>query len=212
MNRIVIGRILGCIFVISGITKAFNISSFALEIMRYSEAYLTTALWDWANFIAITICAAEIFLGLLAIRGTYSKICSVSFLGMLTFFTWLTGINYLFPPNSGSIESCGCFGELIHFSPLGSFIKSILLLILATTSMCSSLSSGRTWNIEILIKDVYVAISLIIGIGLPTFSNVVFELMDKHLYTMTYCCLVTICVSLIGKYLYKLQNNKYQID
>lgn len=31
----------------------------------------------------------------------------------------------------GSIESCGCFGELIHFTPLTSFIKSVVLLMMA---------------------------------------------------------------------------------
>ena len=211
MNRITLNRILGIIFILSGVAKAFNIGAFAFEIMNYSAAYLTTKLWSWANYIAIMICFLEVFWGLLALRSVYATLSSVVFFIMLLFFTWLTGINYLAPTPSGSIESCGCFGELIHFSPLESFVKSILLLSLATFSMYSSLTSGRTWNIAILIKDVYVLFSLFIGFSLPIFSNVFFKLMDKHLYTMTFCCLLAIFVFLIGK-LYRLHNKQHNIE
>ena len=35
----------------------------------------------------------------------------------------------------GSIESCGCFGELVHFSPLGAFIKSLVLFVVSLVNL-----------------------------------------------------------------------------
>ncbi|MBR3093353.1 MAG: DUF1573 domain-containing protein [Bacteroidaceae bacterium] len=37
-------------------------------------------------------------------------------------------MNLFFPPIDGQIESCGCFGEIIKFTPLTSFAKSVILL------------------------------------------------------------------------------------
>jgi hypothetical protein len=47
----------------------------------------------------------------------------------LGFFTYITYINYT--DLYGGIESCGCFGELIHFTPASSFYKNIALFILS---------------------------------------------------------------------------------
>lgn len=53
------------------------------------------------------------------------------FFGDAHIFVWLTGVNLFFPTIFGSVESCGCFGELVHFTPVGSFVKSMVLWMLA---------------------------------------------------------------------------------
>ena len=58
-----------------------------------------------------------------------------AFVAMLSLFVYLTGVNLFFPTVIGSIESCGCFGELIHFTPLSSFIKSVILLLIAIANL-----------------------------------------------------------------------------
>lgn len=40
-------------------------------------------------------------------------------------------MNYFNTSIFGQIESCGCFGELIRFTPLGALIKSAVLWIIA---------------------------------------------------------------------------------
>ena len=75
----------------------------------------------------------KISLAILALFGKFARLASVLFCISLMFFTYLTGVNLFFPGllgsiEIGSIENCGCFGELIHFSPLASFVKSLLLL------------------------------------------------------------------------------------
>ncbi len=204
MKRITLNRILGIIFIISGVAKAFNIGAFAFEIMNYSAAYLTTKLWSWANYIAIIICFLEVFWGLLALRSIYATLSSVVFFIMLLFFTWLTGINYLAPTPSGSIESCGCFGELIHFSPLESFVKSLMLLAVALVSLWVSFPSCRIWNFRVLLNDSYVVISSIIGISFPLLSFMLFERINKTFYIVLFSCLLVICFFLIMRFLYKL--------
>ncbi len=122
---------LSCIFILSGVSKAINIPAFAYEVRMYSDAYLMDGIGDWSQPFAVAVCALEILVGLLALRTQYMKISSIAMLVMLSFFVWLTGINYFCPSVMGSIESCGCFGELIHFSPLGAFLKSVILFLFA---------------------------------------------------------------------------------
>ena len=54
---------------------------------------------------------------------------------MLLFFVYLTGVNLFFPTIIGSIETCGCFGELVHFTPVSSFVKSVVLLVMAAVNV-----------------------------------------------------------------------------
>lgn len=81
--------------------------------------------------LSIMTCVLEFVIGLCVIVGFMKKNLSIVYVAILSFFLWLTGINLFFPSLIGSIESCGCFGELIHFTPTTSFIKSFILWILS---------------------------------------------------------------------------------
>lgn len=122
---------LSCVFILSGVSKAVNIPAFAYEVRMYSDAYLMDGIGYWSQPIAVALCAMEIMVGLFALHTQYMKMCSFTMFVMLFFFVWLTGINYFCPSIMGSIESCGCFGELVHFSPLGAFLKSVILFLFA---------------------------------------------------------------------------------
>ena len=77
------------------------------------------------------VCVVELIAGIMALLQLFPVISSFAFVAMLSFFTYLTVVNLFFPTVMGSIESCGCFGELIHFTPLTSFLKSVVLLMMA---------------------------------------------------------------------------------
>lgn len=126
VNNVVQGIwvVLLSVFLLSSVLKAVNINSFVLETRLYLDAYF----WDlksvvselWGAFRidmigAIGVCVIEMLLALLAIRCEYRRVASVGFCLMLTFFVYLTGVNLFSPTIMGSIESCGCFGELILF-------------------------------------------------------------------------------------------------
>ena len=48
---------------------------------------------------------------------------------VLGYFTYITYLNLV--SLYGQIESCGCFGEVIHLTPAESFYKNVVLLSLS---------------------------------------------------------------------------------
>ncbi len=185
------------VFLLSSVMKAVNINSFALETRLYLDAYL----WDlksvvsnlWGAFRidmvgAIGMCVMEMMVALLAIRREYRRVASVGFCLMLTFFVYLTGLNLFFPTIMGSIESCGCFGELIHFSPLASFIKSVVLWVLSIVLVVYSWH--ERWNVSMLIKDWYLYICIATSLVLPLYSLWFFEALSHTLYIVGFVVLV----------------------
>lgn len=188
---------LGVCFILSGVMKAVNVYSFAQEIRLYIEAYMDSYFVQWTVEIAVAICAIETITGLLALRKKYSPIVSIVFLGMMSFFVWLTGINLFYPSLMGSIESCGCFGELIHFSPLASFVKSVVLWGMAvmnyelrfTNYLLSFFNSRKPWRN--ILRDGTLYVTLVIGALPPLYSYLFFENMEHGYYLVGY---ISLCV------------------
>lgn len=123
--------ILGATLLFSGMTKAISIQGFAVEITQYCELYVNSALSLWNKELAVMMCGIEILLGVCLFIYRLNPYSIVAAFWLMSFFTYLSGMNYFFPPSFGRIESCGCFGEMIHFTPLGSFLKSIVLLAIS---------------------------------------------------------------------------------
>lgn len=188
---------LGVCFILSGVMKAVNVYSFAQEIRLYIEAYMDSYFVQWTVEIAVAICAIETITGLLALRKKYVPIVSIVFLGMMSFFVWLTGINLFYPSLMGSIESCGCFGELIHFSPLASFVKSVVLWGMAvmnyelrfTNHLLSFFNSRKPWRN--ILRDGTLYVTLVIGALPPLYSYLFFENMEHGYYLVGY---ISLCV------------------
>ena len=188
---------LGVCFILSGMMKAVNVYSFAQEIRLYIEAYMDSYFVQWTVEIAVAICAIETITGLLALRKKYAPIVSIVFLGMMSFFVWLTGINLFSPSLMGSIESCGCFCELIHFSPLSSFVKSVVLWGMAvmnyelrfTNYLLSFFNSRKPWRK--ILRDGTLYVTLVLGALPPLYSYLFFENMEHGYYLAGY---IAMCV------------------
>ena len=134
-----VGRILlAAIMLLSGISKLFYLQGFSKEVAQYSELYVSQSLVSWSKGIAVAVCCAEIMLGLLLPMSKISIYTTLAVFALMTFFLYLTGTNYLFPTALGSVESCGCSGELVHFSAKGSFVKSVAQWTIALiTAICN---------------------------------------------------------------------------
>jgi len=193
--------ILSMVFLLSGVTKIFNLSAFAYETRMYADAYISDELQAWITPVSIGICMSELSLGILALKDECQKIVSWGFFLFLAFFVWLTGINYFFPSIMGSIESCGCFGELIHFTPLASFVKSLVLWFLSVVLLY--LSNGKKWHLGRLLlgRFFYKAVGSVSILTL--FSFLFFDEMDHNLYTSLFLGLV----ASISFFLYLSQRN-----
>lgn len=189
---------LGVCFVLSGVMKAVNVYSFAQEIRLYIEAYMDSFCVQWSVEIAVAICAMEVVTGLLALRKKYEPIVAIIFLGMMSFFVWLTGINQFCPSLMGSIESCGCFGELIHFSPLASFIKSIVLWAMAIGLFGLCLRTKWKSSIKCIITDSKTYIITIQGSLPAVFSYLCFEKMEHGWYIAGYIALCIVVFMSLG--------------
>ena len=188
------------VFLISSTLKSVNIHSFALETRMYVDAYMAGWLHLLATTGAIAVCAIEMLIALFALRKEYRKIAAVGFFLLLSFFVYLTGINLFFPSIIGSVESCGCFGELIHFTPTASFGKSVVLWLLSLVLMINSYREHEPWNIAKLIKDRYVYICIAVSMVLPFYSLWFFEGWNHTTYVVGFIvlCIVILLVLIMS--------------
>ena len=132
MNMLLIlHRTMGMVFILSALLKVASFASFVQETGVYMDAYFWNASKTETTVLAVGVCAVELLLGALVFVKRYTLWACTGLLGLLTFFVGLTARNLFFPTLMGSVESCGCFGELIHFSPTGSFVKSVVLWLMA---------------------------------------------------------------------------------
>lgn len=182
---------LGVCFILSGVMKAVNVYSFAQEIRLYMEAYMDSFCVQWTVEIAVVICAIETITGLLALRKKYESIVTVVFLVMLSFFVWLTGMNLFCPSLMGSIESCGCFGELIHFSPLASFVKSVVLWVMSVGCWMLGVKCWKMVPLIDILTDGKIDVALAVGALPPMYSYICFENMEQGYYVAGY---IALCV------------------
>ncbi len=130
-----IARLLvGSLFIFSGLVKAIDPLGLGYKMQEFFEAWAASgflpgvmnALHSQAVIFSITIITLEVVLGVALLIG-WKKNAVLSFLLLLTlFFTFLTGYVLL----SGKIRACGCFGDCIPLTPLQTFTKDIILLLL----------------------------------------------------------------------------------
>lgn len=191
---------LGVCFILSGVMKAVNVYSFAQEIRLYIEAYMDSYFVKWTVEIAVLICTIETITGLLALRKKYESIIAIFFLGMLSFFVWLTGMNLFYPSLMGSIESCGCFGELIHFSPLASFIKSVMLLLMSFGLIAITNYKSRINMVSLkdILTDGKMYVTFVVGALPPLYSYFCFENLEHGYYIAGYIALCVFCGGGLG--------------
>lgn len=119
--------ILAAIFLFSAIVKAIDPIGNALKIGDYLTSF---GLRDFISFsmpLGITMIAAEFLLGALLLMGFLRKLSSWVALLMMIFMTLLT----LFLLIENPIKDCGCFGDAIKLTNLETFLKNIVLLLLA---------------------------------------------------------------------------------
>ncbi|MDD6015271.1 MAG: hypothetical protein PUC18_03125 [Prevotellaceae bacterium] len=199
------GNIAGSILILSSLLKSVNIHSFAMETGDYIDLYMPSWLHGFKYPCAMLVCQIELMLGLLGLRTKYRTVVLCGMLVMLTFFVWLTAVNAFFPTILGSIESCGCFGELIHFTPMASFVKSVVLWLMVGDVLLIEFNHNDNHNHEILSlkqgrwrgpnipQDCYFWVSVSAGWCLVLFSYFYVNRLSHDLYLAIY---IGICVVL----------------
>lgn len=132
---------LGTVFILSATTKFYSLKAFGGEVMLYLEIYFNSWLSNNSIHVALLVCLMELTTGVFYLLPKFSRYANLIGFAALSFFVYLTGDNYFNPSMVGRIESCGCFGELIHFTPLESFMKSCALWVIALIYMVTGKKS-----------------------------------------------------------------------
>jgi uncharacterized membrane protein YphA (DoxX/SURF4 family) len=130
-----IARILvGILFIFSGLVKAIDPLGLAYKMQEFFEAWsnagimpgVMSSLNGQALLFSVLMITLEVVVGVALLLGWKKNIVSWLLLLLMLFFTFLTSY-VLF---SGKIRACGCFGDCIPLTPIQTFTKDIVLLIL----------------------------------------------------------------------------------
>ena len=130
MTRVLVGTL----FIFSGLVKAIDPLGLAYKMQEFFDVWGNSVmlkdlmLWmdGQAIWISVFMITLEVVLGVALLAGWKIRAVSWLLLLLMLFFTFLTSF-VLF---SGNIRACGCFGDCIPLTPIQTFTKDIILLVL----------------------------------------------------------------------------------
>ncbi len=112
----------GLVFILSALFKFLSVDLFELYI--FGQHIFN---FNFSAVLARLIICTEFFIGVMLLTGLYFKIIyRITILLLIVFSVFL--IFQIIQGNTS--ENCHCFGELIKLTPLESFVKNIVLILL----------------------------------------------------------------------------------
>lgn len=136
-----ITHLLGFTFTLSSIFKWIGLRTFALTANDFCAFLGLDVLYGHGMALAIIICSVELVLGIAAFITKFKKYVVWVYALVLGYFTYITYLNLV--SLYGQIESCGCFGEVIHLTPAESFYKNVALLTLSLFACALTIYNKR---------------------------------------------------------------------
>lgn len=121
--------LVGLLFIFSGLVKANDPLGLSFKMLEFFEKWDMHFFDNYSLAFAITINIVEVVAGIGIILAWRPKFFTWLLLLLILFFTFLTSY-VLF---SGKIHACGCFGDCIPLTPIQTFTKDIILLVLILT-------------------------------------------------------------------------------
>ncbi len=125
-SLLIIRWLVGLLFIFSGLIKANDPLGLSYKMQEFFEAWHIGYLYEAALPLSLVMNVFEVLAGVAVIVGWRMKIFSWLLLLLIIFFTFLTG----YATYSGKFRSCGCFGDCVPLTPLQSFVKDLVLLVL----------------------------------------------------------------------------------
>lgn len=139
----IIQILVGVLFIFSGLIKAIDPLGLAYKMEEFFQLWNTglaeghlfakelliafLKFWNQHSlFLAVFMITLEIATGVALLVGWMKRFILTLLLLLILFFAFLTGYAYL----SGKFTNCGCFGDCLPITPLTSFSKDIVLLIM----------------------------------------------------------------------------------
>lgn len=118
--------VVGALFIFSGLVKAIDPYGLSYKMDEFFEVWEWYWMMPYSLPLAVLMIAFEIIAGAALLLGYAYRLFSFLLLGLIVFFTFLTAY-VLF---SGKIKECGCFGDCIPLTPIQTFTKDIILLVM----------------------------------------------------------------------------------
>lgn len=123
----------GVLFTLSGLIKVNDVRGFGYKLEEYFEVFhkhsglpFHEVFGPWSIALAGGIAVFETALALFLLLGYARRFTAWSLLLMIVFFTFLTAYSAI----TKAVSDCGCFGDVIKFTPWQSFAKDVVLLVL----------------------------------------------------------------------------------
>lgn len=123
---LIIRWIVGLLFIFSGLVKVNDPLGLSFKMNEFFEVWGFFALTKYSLALAIFMNVLEVVCGVAVLIGFSMKHFTKILLVLIVFFTFLTGYALL----SGKIKTCGCLGDCLPLTPLQSFLKDLVLLVL----------------------------------------------------------------------------------
>ena len=114
-------------FILSGVLKLIDPVGTGLIVGEYLNFMHLTALEPAAVGLGVALATAEFTIGICVLSGLRIRIVAWAALILTAAFTALTFYLMRYNP----ISDCGCFGEAIHLTNTQTFLKNVVLLVLA---------------------------------------------------------------------------------
>lgn len=169
--------LVGILFIVSGLVKANDPLGLSYKMQEFFEIWngdLTASSFFFKNILiqffsflhsysltlSVIMITLEIMAGVALLLGWQRRLVVNLLLFLIIFFTFLTGYAYA----SGKFKNCGCFGDCLPITPLTSFVKDLVLLILIII-----LAAGKKYIQSIksnMFRSTIMGISLLLTLGL----------------------------------------------
>ena len=153
---LIIRWIVGLLFIFSGLVKVNDPLGLTYKMQEFFDVWGWFFFDKYALYLAIFMNVLEVVCGVALLLGKRMKFFTSVLLLLIIFFTFLTGYALL----SGKIKTCGCLGDCLPLTPLQSFIKDLLLLVLIVVLFINY--KKITPKFKAVVADIFLVISIVL--------------------------------------------------
>jgi methylamine utilization protein MauE len=122
------------LFIFSGLIKAIDPLGLTYKMQEFFEVWsagghmvwIMDALHNHAIILSSVMIVLEVAVGVALLIGWQKRFTLRLLLVLSVFFTFLTAYALF----TGKVTECGCFGACVPLSPLATFLKDVILLVL----------------------------------------------------------------------------------
>lgn len=133
---IILRIFLGCVFIFSGLTKAFDPVATSYTFDDYFYSFHMSFFQIFSTFAAFVMPMIEFLLGVMMLTKIQIRFTSTLYLIMMVFFllltAWLALAEHLethYGYQLNVVKDCGCFGTAVKLTNFHTFLKNVVIII-----------------------------------------------------------------------------------